>query len=112
MRGKRRLHKTPGQLELEAFHFWLEKELETVKPRTVVALGASAAKSVLSRRRVTLSEPMLHPVPFDDMLVVVTYHPSFALRQRSTEAREAVLARIVSSLSDAAHLASLTHSSR
>ena len=97
---------------MEACHFWLDREIERVKPRTVVALGASAAKSVLSRRRVTLSELMLHPVPLDDMLVVVTYHPSFALRQRSTEARESALARIVSSLREAAHLANLTHRSR
>jgi DNA polymerase len=104
LRGKRRLHKTPGQLEIEACHFWLDKEIARVHPRIVVALGASAAKAVLGRKRVTLAELMPEPVAADDMLVVVTYHPSFALRQRSTEARQAALDRIVSSLRQAARL--------
>ncbi|MCA3187928.1 MULTISPECIES: UdgX family uracil-DNA binding protein [unclassified Cupriavidus] len=106
-RGKRRLHKTPGQLEVEACHLWLEREIDRVRPRAIVALGATAAGSVLHRKRVTLSQMMDAPVTCDDYLVIVTYHPSFALRQRSSEARDAALDRIVASLREAARLAHL-----
>lgn len=105
LRGKRRLHKTPGQLEIEACHLWLEREIEKIQPTTIVALGATAAGSVLHRKRVTLSQLMAAPVECDGRLVVVTYHPSFALRQRSGEARDAALDRIVKSLREAARLA-------
>lgn len=108
MRGKRRLHKTPGQLEVEACHLWLEREIEQVRPTIIVALGATAAGSVLHRKRVTLSQLMDEPVPCDDRLVVVTYHPSFVLRQRSSEDRDAALDRIVASLRQAARLAHLS----
>lgn len=42
-RGKRRLHKKPGEAEISACHQWLERELELVAPSLVVALGATAA---------------------------------------------------------------------
>src|SRR5512138_763521 len=48
-RGKRRLHKTPAQREIDACHRWLEQELATVKPHVVVCLGATAAKAVIGR---------------------------------------------------------------
>ena len=107
LRGKRRLHKTPGQMEMDACHLWLEREIARVEPVAIVALGATAAKSVLQRRRVTLGELLDAPVEYDGRLVVVTYHPSFALRQRSSDAREAALGRIVASLRAAARLAGL-----
>jgi len=46
-RGKRRMHKTPSQREVEACRQWLEGELAAVKPALVVALGATAAKALL-----------------------------------------------------------------
>src|SRR4051812_46137149 len=48
-RGKRRLHKTPVQREIEACHQWLERELATVGPDLVIALGATAARALLGR---------------------------------------------------------------
>src|SRR3982750_2881875 len=48
-RGKRRLHKTPAQREVDACHQWLEREIETVKPQVIVALGSTAAKAVISK---------------------------------------------------------------
>lgn len=79
-RGKRRMHKTPGQREAEACHHWLESELELVRPRAIVALGATAARSLLG-----------HPVAVTKMrgqwvedpagrCVLVTLHPSALLR--------------------------------
>ena len=46
-RGKRRMHKTPAQREIDACHYWLEREIETVKPHVLVALGATALKALL-----------------------------------------------------------------
>ena len=46
-RGKRRLHKTPAQREIDACHQWLEQEVQAVKPHVIVALGATAAKAII-----------------------------------------------------------------
>lgn len=105
LRGKRRLHKTPGQLEIEACGMWLEQEIHAVGPAVIVALGATATGAVLGKKRVALSALLDTPVEQDGHLVVVTYHPSFVLRQRSEEAREAAFARIVASLRQAVRLA-------
>src|SRR3954454_18492703 len=48
-RGKRRLHKKPNTAEIEACHPWIEAELRTVRARAVVALGATAARSLTGR---------------------------------------------------------------
>jgi uracil-DNA glycosylase family protein len=48
-RGKRRLHKRPDAVEVAACRPWLDKEIELVKPRVVVCLGATAAQSLLGR---------------------------------------------------------------
>ena len=56
LRGKRRLHKTPAQRELEACGVWLEQELRQVQPRVVVAMGASAVFA-LTRQRLPVAAP-------------------------------------------------------
>jgi uracil-DNA glycosylase len=48
-RGKRRIHKKPSDAEIEACYQWLEREIELVAPQVIVALGATAARSVLGR---------------------------------------------------------------
>jgi DNA polymerase len=79
-RGKRRLHKTPSQREVEACRPWLEGELAAVKPVLVVALGATASKALLGPAfRITKDRGKLQR---RDGLppVIATYHPSFVLR--------------------------------
>ena len=49
MRGKRRLHKRPNASEIERCRWWLERERAVVRPAAIVALGATAARSVLGR---------------------------------------------------------------
>ncbi|CAG2147489.1 Type-4 uracil-DNA glycosylase [Cupriavidus yeoncheonensis] len=105
LRGKRRLHKTPGQLEIEACGMWLEQEIHAVGPTVIVALGATATGAVLGRKRVALSALLDTPVEKDGHLVVATYHPSFVLRQRTEEGRHAAFERIVASLRQAVRLA-------
>ena len=79
-RGKRRLHKTPAQREIEACYQWLEGEVEAIRPRLIVALGATAAKVLLGPRfRITQSRGELQVrEALPD--VIATYHPSFLLR--------------------------------
>ncbi|WP_069387853.1 UdgX family uracil-DNA binding protein, partial [Cellulosimicrobium cellulans] len=48
-RGKRRLHRTPDVAHVRACLPWLEAEVAAVRPRVVVALGATAARAVLGR---------------------------------------------------------------
>ncbi|GAA1629753.1 UdgX family uracil-DNA binding protein [Georgenia ruanii] len=83
MRGKRRIHKTPGVAHVEACLPWLEAELAAVRPGVVVCLGATAARAVLGREvRVTAERgaPLSRPGPDGEVRVVVTTHPSAVVR--------------------------------
>src|SRR5713101_2897963 len=77
MRGKRRLHKRPNAHEIERCKIWLETERAIVKPTAIVALGATAARSLFGRV-VTITEMRgraLHLA--DGTAAFVTIHPSF-----------------------------------
>ncbi|MDQ6620210.1 MAG: hypothetical protein M3Z31_11025 [Pseudomonadota bacterium] len=87
-RGKRRIHKTPGQRAVEACRYWLDGEIAMVTPRAIVALGATAAQSLL-RRRVSVSagraaQDLRHA---SDTRVYATYHPAAVLRAANGEAQ-------------------------
>jgi uracil-DNA glycosylase family protein len=79
-RGKRRLHKRPSPREIAACRPWLETELQIVRPKTVICLGASAASAILgSSVRVMRDRGRA----FSSTLatsVFVTVHPSLLLR--------------------------------
>jgi uracil-DNA glycosylase len=79
-RGKRRLHKRPNATEIERCRWWFEHERAIVKPVAIVALGATAARSVLGRV-VTITKTRgreLHLA--DGTTAFVTIHPSWLLR--------------------------------
>jgi DNA polymerase len=97
-RGKRRLHKTPAQKEIEACHYWLDKELAHVKPTVIVALGATALKSVMRTANVTLKNSIGHPVFHEGHWIVTTYHPSYVLRVPGEEAKREAFQAMVDSL--------------
>jgi DNA polymerase len=97
-RGKRRLHKTPAQKEIEACHYWLDKELAQVKPTVIVALGATALKSVMRTANVTLKNSIGHPVFHEGHWIVTTYHPSYVLRVPGEEAKREAFQTMVDSL--------------
>jgi DNA polymerase len=80
MRGKRRLHKRPNNYEIERCKVWLEHERDLVKPSTIIALGATAARS-LTGKTVTIADMRRTPVDLaDGTKLVVTMHPSALLR--------------------------------
>ena len=87
-RGPRRIHKTPSWREVQACRPWLEAEIDVVQPRLIVALGATAARSLLGTGfRVTASRGTLQQME-SGTRVIATVHPSAVLRAPSGE-REA-----------------------
>jgi len=80
MRGKRRIHKTPGQLEMEACRHWLDDELRLVQPRAILALGGTAARSVMGRPVAVMKERGQWMTGPQGQPVLVTLHPSALLR--------------------------------
>jgi DNA polymerase len=105
-RGRRRLHKTPGQLEIEACRSWLSRELELVQPRLVVALGATAAHALLGRAiPVERNRGRLLRLS-DATRMLVTVHPSYLLRV-DPERQEAEYARFVQDLEAVRDLAEI-----
>ena len=105
LRGKRRLHKTPAQREVAACHPWLEEELVRVRPDVVVALGATALKSILKDGSATMSAVMDAPFEHEGRWVVAVYHPSFVLRARDEDSRQQAYEVIVAGLRQALTLA-------
>jgi uracil-DNA glycosylase family protein len=97
-RGKRRIHQKPNAAEMAACRPWLEAELAAVRPKVLVALGATAAQSLLGRQfRVTKQRG----VPVESELapyVVATVHPSSILRQETDEDRAAAMKDFVADL--------------
>jgi len=102
--GKRRMHKTPGQLEVEACAHWLDEELSNVRPAVVVTLGATALGAVM-RQKLSLRAAMAEPLRLGDTWVVATWHPSYALRVNTAEARANVEADIARAMAEARRLA-------
>ncbi|RQS28866.1 uracil-DNA glycosylase [Burkholderia sp. Bp8992] len=108
-RGKRRLHKTPAQREVAACRYWLERELDAVHPRVVVALGATALRAVLQDNDATLERTRAPVRTGDGRLVVAAYHPSYVLRTRGADSREHAYRALVDALRTASDLARDRH---
>ena len=104
MRGKRRLHKRPNAYEIERCKWWNDFERAIVKPEVVVALGATAARS-LTGRPVTISGMRGTPVEMrDGARLVITIHPSALLRMQDEADKEAAYREFVKDLRMAAKL--------
>jgi len=98
LRGKRRLHKTPAQREIDACHPWLEGEIAALKPQVIGCLGATAARAVIARDfKVTVMRGRFVESPLAPY-VFATFHPSALLRLREDDEREAAFAQLVKDL--------------
>ncbi|MDQ2689874.1 MAG: UdgX family uracil-DNA binding protein [Chloroflexota bacterium] len=97
--GKKRIHQKPDRGEVEACRPWLDAEVARIRPELIVALGATAAQSLLGRsfrvtkQRGTVIESELGPA-------LATIHPSAVLR--APDEREAMYAGLVADLKAAA----------
>jgi DNA polymerase len=103
-RGKRRLHKTPNAYEIERCKWWLERERAIVAPELIVALGASAARSLVGRI-VTIGKVRGQAMKLaDGTQLLVTVHPSALLRIREEADKRTAYAAFVKDLKTAARL--------
>jgi uracil-DNA glycosylase family protein len=81
-RGKRRLHKKPDTGEIDACRWWLDHELEVVRPAVAVALGTTAARGLMGRPlTINANRGRLMVLP-GALQALITVHPSYLLRLR------------------------------
>jgi uracil-DNA glycosylase family protein len=101
-RGKRRLHKRPNAYEIERCRWWLDHERTIIKPAAIVALGASAARSVFGRVvTITKFRGQEHRLA-DGTPAFVTIHPSWLLRIEDRADKEREYRQFVADLHQAA----------
>src|SRR6266446_2108658 len=103
-RGKIRLHQKPNTSEIKACRQWYERELASIKPALVVAMGATAAQSVFGKIT-PINKNRGRPVDLDDGIkALVTVHPSYLLRLPDADAKAREYKRFVDDLKIAAAL--------
>ena len=98
-RGKRRLHSKPNAGEIKHYRWWLEKELDLVKPRVVVAMGATAVLALAGK-----ALPIARnrgPAELGGRKAVITVHPSSLLRLKGSAERHAAFDLFVADLKKA-----------
>jgi len=102
--GKRRIHKKPRGLEIQACRPWIEAEIRIVRPQVLVCLGATAAQALLGKRlRVSTQRGQFvssELAPY----ATATVHPSSILRAQDDAARQAQMAAFVKDLKKTAKL--------
>lgn len=97
-RGKRRLHKRPNAYEIDRCHWWLDFERKLIKPDIIVALGATAVRSV-SGRPFSINKVRGHVMPLPDgSRMLATIHPSYILRIEDENDKQAQYNKFVSDL--------------
>ncbi|MBA2466475.1 MAG: UdgX family uracil-DNA binding protein, partial [Sphingomonas sp.] len=98
LRGKRRIHNKPDGGEIEACKWWLDQERALIRPPVTVALGATAARSLIGKT-VTISRAREAPLTLaDGGECWVTVHPSFLLRIPERDRRAEERAKFVDDL--------------
>jgi DNA polymerase len=101
-RGKIRLHQKPATSEIRACRPWYERELASIKPALVVAMGATAAQCVFGKIT-PINRNRGRLIDLDDGIeALVTVHPSYLLRLPDAEAKVREYARFVDDLKIAA----------
>jgi probable DNA metabolism protein len=95
-RGKRRLHSRPNVGEIETCRWWLDRELVSIKPDLIVALGATAARA-LSGRAVSVTKER-GVARFRHGSGLITVHPSYLLRLPSEQDKAVEYNRFVEDL--------------
>jgi uracil-DNA glycosylase len=97
-RGKLRIHQKPRSDEIEACRPWLEAEITLTRPKVIVCLGATAARSLLgSKFRLTQHRGEFISLP-PKPPITATVHPSAILRAPTGEARHTMMEEFVRDL--------------
>ena len=86
-KGKRRIHNKPDASEISACRWWISHERELIRPPVTVALGATAARSLIGKT-VTIGKVRGAPLTLEDGSECwVTVHPSSLLRMPDRQKR-------------------------
>jgi DNA polymerase len=97
-RGKRRIHQKPNMGEVQHCRWWLKLELDLVKPKLVVAMGATALFSLTGEKQ-KIEDVRGRAIPMDEgRMLFVTVHPSFLLRIPDDERKVREMARFRSEM--------------
>jgi DNA polymerase len=97
-RGKRRLHKSPAAAESQACRPWLDREIELIRPRAIICLGATAAKALLGPS-LHLQTDRGHLFPREGGgHILATIHPSYLLRLPDPQRQQQEYTRFVHDL--------------
>jgi DNA polymerase len=97
-RGKRRLHKRPNAYEIDRCHWWFDLERKLVNPELIVAMGATALRSVTGRP-LAINSVRGRVLPLEGGgSMLATIHPSYILRVRDDDDRHALFAQFVADL--------------
>ncbi len=98
LRGRRRIHQKPGPAEIKACQPWFEREVELIDPLLIVAMGATAARTVFNKV-VTIGKTRgrLHEVA-GGRKAYVTVHPSYLLRLPDERAKAVEYERFIADL--------------
>lgn len=102
-RGKRRLHQKPTAGEVRHYRWWLQREMDLVDPKVIVALGATAVLA-LAGKALAIGRNR-GPAQFDGHAGYITVHPSYLLRIPEAAAKQVAYADFVADLKRARKLA-------
>ncbi len=98
-RGKRRIHSKPNAREISACMPWLLAEINQIRPRQILCLGATAAQALLGREfRMTQSRGQVHTTSRHAPWLMATFHPSALLRIPDEKLREAMYKQFMTDL--------------
>lgn len=105
-RGKRRIHQKPNIGEVQHCRWWLKRELDLVRPKLVVALGATALAALTDNRQ-RFSDLRGDVLPFgQEQSLLVTIHPSYLLRIPDADRKQMETARFRTDLENVAIIVS------
>jgi DNA polymerase len=96
--GKRRIHDKPNIGEINHCRWWLKREIDLVQPELIVALGATAARSLTGKNIPITANRGQFFESLEGVPVLVTIHPSFLLRLPDAEAAELERKKFVADL--------------
>ncbi|MBR0657430.1 UdgX family uracil-DNA binding protein [Plastoroseomonas arctica] len=99
--GRRRLHQTPDAGDITRYRPFLRAEVALVRPRLVLALGATALRALTGRAMPVTKSRDLHLKTADGMDLRATVHPSYLLRLPDAVAQRAERQRFAADLARA-----------
>jgi uracil-DNA glycosylase len=97
-RGKRRLHQKPAIRQVTACKPWFEAELEAVRPKILVCMGATATQAVLGRAVLITKERGKFISSKSGIPAFITIHPSAIYRHQERDEQEQEYRRFASEM--------------